>query len=147
MAWSEKITGPYFLFGMGRPEEGKPGGVLNIGKADKIVLANDLEIFDHVSSPDVHVDEAGKRVVMYFHGPTKYKGKGGDGLDQRTFVTFSEDGLDFNRVVVPVKIGVGYLRVFTHDGKTYGIASRGAVDLAPEDPFNPPADFDFSHDY
>ena len=147
MAWAEKIAGPYSLFGMHMLAEGKPRGVLDLGKTDRIVLENDLEVFDHIASPDVHVDDTGKRIVMYFHGPTKYKGKGGGGLDQKTFVAFSSDGLNFNGGILPVKLGLAYMRVFIRGGKTYGIASRGAIYLAPEDPFTPPADFDFSQDY
>ncbi len=146
MAWAEKIAGPYSLFGMHMLAEGKPRGVLDLGKTDRIVLENDLEIFDHIASPDVHVDDAGKRIVMYFHGPTKYKGKGGGGLDQKTFVAFSDDGLDFNGAILPVKLGLAYMRVFTRGGRTYGIASRGAIYLAPENPFTPPDGFDFSRD-
>ena len=147
MAWSAEIAGLYTLYGMAKLAEGKSRGVLDLGRTDKIALAHDLEIFDHISSPDVHVDDVNKRIVMYFHGPTKYRGKGGGGLDQKTFVTFSEDGLDFNGAIIPMKLGLAYMRVFTRDGHTYGIASRGAIYLAPENPFSPPADFDYSQDY
>ena len=147
MAWSEHVAGPYSLFGMHMLKDGKPRGVLDLGKTDKIVLANDLEIFDHIASPDVHVDEEGKRIVMYFHGPTKYKGKGGGGLQQKTFVAVSGDGLDFNGKIVPVKLGLAYMRVFTRGDHTFGIASRGAIYTAPENPLTPPEDFDFSKDY
>ena len=147
MVWSEKVTGPYSLFGMRLLSEGKPRGVLDLGKADRIVLANGLEIFGHIASPDVHVDGVRKRIAMYFHAPTRHKGKGGGGLDQKTFVAFSDDGLDFNGGIVPVKLGLAYMRVFTHGGRFQGIASRGAVYLAPENPLSPPADFDYSQDY
>ncbi len=147
MAWSENVAGPYSLFGMHMLKDAKPRGVLDLGKTDKIMLANDLEIFGHIASPDVHVDEERKRIVMYFHGPTKYKGQGGGGLQQKTFVAFSEDGLNFNGRIVPVKLGLAYMRVFSHKGRTFGIASRGAIYSAPESPFKPLADYDFSQDY
>jgi hypothetical protein len=88
-------------------------------KQDGVVISHDLlsEITTpHIASPDVHVDPAGHRVVMYFHG-----------LDavgtQVTRVATSHDGIAFT--ADPEVLGRSYMRVFTHDGMTYAMAMPG----------------------
>jgi hypothetical protein len=63
----------------------------------------------HIASPDVHIDEAKREIVMYFHGPTEN--------GQKSFVATSTDGLRFEarRTV----LGPPYFRTFTHDGGHY----------------------------
>ena len=75
----------------------------------------------HVASPDVHVDHANRRFVMYFHGPT------GQGDSQETFVATSEDGLHF--VPRPDAIGPSYARFFHHVGWWYGLLGTGAISV------------------
>lgn len=72
----------------------------------------------HIASPDVHVDHARQRIVMYFHG---LEGFG----RQVTRVALSGDGIDFR--ARPEILGRTYLRVFRHGGTTYGIAMPGQV--------------------
>ena len=72
----------------------------------------------HIASPDVHVDEANKRIVMYFHGLEGF-------ARQVTRVALSEDGIDFQ--ARPDILGRTYLRAFRHRGQTYGIAMPGQV--------------------
>lgn len=72
----------------------------------------------HIASPDVHVDDARRRIVMYFHG---LEGFG----RQVTRVALSKDGIDFQ--ARPEILGRTYLRAFTHEGTTYGIAMPGRV--------------------
>jgi hypothetical protein len=72
----------------------------------------------HIASPDVHVDEANKRIVMYFHGLDSF-------ATQLTRVATSRDGIDFQ--ALPEKLGRTYLRTFRRDGITYGIAMPGQV--------------------
>ena len=72
----------------------------------------------HIASPDVHVDEAGRRIVMYFHGL--------DGVGvQVTRVATSTNGIDF--VARPEVLGRSYMRVFQHDGVTYALAMPGQL--------------------
>ena len=70
----------------------------------------------HIASPDVHVDAASQRIVMYFHG-----------LDavgmQVTRVATSHNGIDFN--AQPEVLGRSYMRAFQHDGMTYAMAMPG----------------------
>ena len=70
----------------------------------------------HIASPDVHVDEASQRVIMYFHGLE------GPGI-QVTRVATSSDGIRFE--ARPEIIGRTYMRVFPHGGMTYAMAMPG----------------------
>lgn len=72
----------------------------------------------HIASPDVHVDHSGRRIVMYFHG---LEGVG----TQVTRVATSGNGIDFE--AHPEVLGRSYLRVFQHDGMTYGLAMPGQL--------------------
>jgi len=76
----------------------------------------------HIASPDVHVDESGRRIVMYFHG-----------LDdvgvQVTRVATSTNGVDFT--ARPEVLGRSYMRVFRHDGMTYALAMPGQIYSSP----------------
>jgi hypothetical protein len=70
----------------------------------------------HIASPDVHVDAARRRIVMYFHG---LEGVG----HQVTRVATSANGIDF--LARPEVLGRSYFRVFTHDDFTYALAMPG----------------------
>ena len=70
----------------------------------------------HIASPDVHVDSANQTIVMYFHGL--------EGLGQQvTRMATSTDGIQF--AARPDILGSNYLRVFQHDGYTYGMVMPG----------------------
>ena len=70
----------------------------------------------HIASPDVHVDDANRRIVMYFHGL--------DGVStQVTRVATSADGIHFQ--ARPERLGRTYMRVFDHDGYTYAMSMPG----------------------
>ncbi len=66
----------------------------------------------HIASPDVHLDEERRRVVMYVHGDTP--------AGQRTVRAWSEDGLNFT--VEPVVLGPYYMRVFQWRDHWYALA-------------------------
>ena len=70
----------------------------------------------HIASPDVHVDDAAQRIVMYFHGLE------GPGL-QVSRVATSRDGIRFE--ARPEILGRSYMRVFRHRRMTYSIAMPG----------------------
>ncbi len=81
----------------------------------------------HIASPDVHVDDANRRILMYYHG---LEGVG----HQVTRVAESHDGVHFQ--AHPQVLGRTYLRAFAWDGMTYGLAMpgqfyRGADPLGP----------------
>ena len=70
----------------------------------------------HIASPDVHVDDADRRIVMYFHGL--------DGIaTQVSRVATSTDGIAFT--TRPERLGRTYMRVFQRDGWTYSMAMPG----------------------
>ena len=71
----------------------------------------------HIASPDVHVDDAARRIVMYFHGLE------GPGL-QVSRVATSRDGIRFE--ARPEILGRSYMRVFRHRGMTYAMAMPGS---------------------
>lgn len=70
----------------------------------------------HVASPDVHVDEANKRIVMYYHGLESF-------AQQVTRVATSTDGIHFTSG--QEILGRTYWRTFPHDGQTYALAMPG----------------------
>lgn len=70
----------------------------------------------HIASPDVHVDERGRRFVMYFHGL--------EDVDvQVSRVALSQDGLRFR--ARPEIIDGRYLRAFQRDGFVCALAMPG----------------------
>ncbi len=70
----------------------------------------------HIASPDVRVDDANRRIVMYFHGL--------DGVStQVTRVATSPDGIHFE--ARPERLGRTYMRVFRHDDYTYAMSMPG----------------------
>jgi hypothetical protein len=72
----------------------------------------------HIASPDVHVDDANRRIVMYFHGLADFG-------TQLTRVALSPDGIRFQ--ARQETLGRTYLRAFPYDAMTYGIAMPGQV--------------------
>lgn len=70
----------------------------------------------HIASPDVHVDEEHRRIVMYFHGL--------DGVSRQVSrVATSEDGVHF--VARPDVLGRTYMRAFSYDDYTYIMSMPG----------------------
>jgi hypothetical protein len=72
----------------------------------------------HIASPDVHVDAANRRIVMYFHGLVAWK-------TQRTRVATSVDGLRFT--ARPELLGPSYFRAFRHGGAHYALGMPGIL--------------------
>ncbi len=70
----------------------------------------------HIASPDVHVNDKARMIIMYFHGLE------GPGL-QVSRVATSKDGLHFE--AHPQILGRTYLRAFAHEGRTYAMAMPG----------------------
>lgn len=72
----------------------------------------------HIASPDVHVDQANRRIVMYFHGLE-------DVDTQVSRVALSTDGISFE--ARPEVIGRSYMRIFRHDGWFYALTMPGRI--------------------
>lgn len=88
--------------------------------------------YGHIASPDVHVDEQKRRIVMYYHGPAiapseaeedpitqRFPTLGG----QRSLVATSVDGLNF--VSGAELLGSSYFRVFSWREHTYALGMPG----------------------
>ena len=69
----------------------------------------------HLASPDVHVREDRREIVMYFHGLVEFR-------TQRTRVATSKDGINFE-AREPL-VSRSYHRGFRHDGQWYAIWIR-----------------------
>ena len=70
----------------------------------------------HIASPDVHVDDENRRIVMYFHGL--------DGLSQQVSrVATSSSGIHFE--ARPEPLARTYMRTFQHEGYTYAMSMPG----------------------
>lgn len=70
----------------------------------------------HIASPDVHVDEVNRRIIMYYHGLNGLQ-------EQVTRVATSRDGVRFD--AMPEILGRTYFRAFSHAGYTYAMAMPG----------------------
>ncbi len=72
----------------------------------------------HIASPDVHVDHARRRIVMYFHGLEGF-------AEQATRAAVSLDGVNFE--ARPELLGRTYFRAFEHEGATFALAMPGQI--------------------
>ncbi len=135
LAFADKLTGPWRIHVPGALTLAKSGfptappvptpeqlAVFEARyKARGVAISHDVlsEITTpHIASPDVHVDQAAMRIVMYFHG---LEGVG----DQVSRAAVSRDGIDFE--ARPEILGKSYLRVFHHDGMAYGLTMPGQI--------------------
>ncbi|HJZ74674.1 MAG TPA: hypothetical protein VKE51_23220 [Vicinamibacterales bacterium] len=72
----------------------------------------------HIASPDVHVDNVNRRIIMYYHGLNGLQ-------EQVTRVATSGDGIHF--VARPEILGRTYFRTFLHRDYTYAMAMPGQL--------------------
>lgn len=134
LAYSDEITGPWRIYVPGSqrikdshflsdpPElsdteleriraERLPGGRTTISHDLRSELTT-----PHIASPDVHVDSANQRFIMYFHGLE-------DVGRQMTRVAISRDGVRFE--ALPQLLGRTYMRAFRHEGMVYAMSMPG----------------------
>lgn len=114
LAYADKLEGPWTIY---------PNGTLHL---------NDTKFDDHMASPDVHVDEHRRKIVMYYHGRKKNRPANW----QSTRVAFSSDGLHFKDNRPAVDLGESYFRVFRWRGDYYAVAWAGEFYKAM-DPIDP----------
>lgn len=119
LAYADDLRGPWKIYKPGtlrttdcrcREAAGKPA----TSSAGELYLST-----AHIASPDVHIDELRKQLVLYFHCPLSHEGKKG----QYTLRATSGDGIRFNPDTTV--LGQSYMRVFHWKGKEYGIARAG----------------------
>ena len=94
MAYADEVRGPWTVY---RP------GVLNLEQTP---------CRDHIASPDVHLLEERRQIVLYFHGVAAQ--------GQLSFRATSADGLRF--MAGPTALGPSYFRVFRHHVAWFAIA-------------------------
>lgn len=73
---------------------------------------------NHIASPDVHIDNEKKEIIMYYHGLLNEQ--------QHSFISISKDGLNFkssNKI-----LGKFYFRVFNYKDKYYAFAKNANID-------------------
>jgi hypothetical protein len=140
LAYADAIAGPWKIYAPGvvpvsetafsRPQPDPPDGPVD-------------QFYTHVASPEIYVDEARKRLVLWTHGwwtngqrwPLGLTDARAwarqNGYGQFTQSSESTDGLHF--AVRPAITKVSYLRVFPLDGYVYGMARLGQL-LRAKDP-------------
>jgi hypothetical protein len=147
LAYADRLEGPWTIHAPGSlqfSQSGLPAKLVGTAEAvariNEITAARDARDYvgipsamedaslPHVASPDVHVDEAGKRIVMYYHGLAEF------GV-QRTRVAVSQDGVNFEALKGPT-LGPAYMRLFRYGGWTYAMAMPGQF-LRAKDPLTP----------
>ncbi|MCR5813542.1 MAG: hypothetical protein K6G15_03475 [Desulfovibrio sp.] len=110
LAYADALEGPWHIY---------PGGVLHV---------KDLPWHpDHVASPDVHLDGATGRIVMYFHSPIEPMVLASDpdylekakAIPQKSFMAWSLDGLHFT--AESKILGDSYFRVWAFQGRLYAL--------------------------
>jgi hypothetical protein len=133
LAYAYKLIGPWAVYAPGslhlaqsgfltEPPHVTPEQLAEFearAKRRGVAISHDLlsEITTpHIASPDVHVDHAGRRIIMYFHGLD-------DVGTQVTRVGISRDGINF--LAEPEVLGPSYMRIFHHAGMTYALAMPG----------------------
>ena len=132
MAWAKEIIGPWQLYNADSTISEPNRGVISLygdGKTKKILLANSIEISSHIASPIVQIDNENKRFKLFFHGPTKLTSE--DKTDQRNFLAYSDDGIQFQKNISPVMLAGSYLYPFNYKGKYYGFSNGGLFHEAP----------------
>jgi len=139
LAYADAVAGPWTIF--------EPG-VLDVRHTafyrpppdPKETLA---DFYTHVASPEIVFDASRHRVLMWVHGwwtsgerwPAEPKAAAAwaraNGYGQYTQLAESSDGVHFD-VHAPIT-RTSYLRVFEHDGQSYGMARLGRL-LRSRDP-------------
>lgn len=133
LAYADSLHGPWKVY--------EPG-VLNVSETAFFRPQPDpyphpYGVYTHVASPEIYVDNARKKIVMWVHGqftdgkrwPADVREAGTwlrqNGYSQVTQVTESGDGMHFT--ALPAITKDPYLRVFPYGGMYYGIVRLGRL--------------------
>jgi hypothetical protein len=143
LAYADRLEGPWAMHpdpiipladSLFEPEDPAPDPTLP--KPDWVRALGGDYLYAHVASPDAHIDEANRRIVMYYHGLLRNG-------DQQTRLATSADGLYFTPQA-PL-LGPPYFRATRLDGPDGGMiylsmwegrlgrmtSWQGPVELAP----------------
>jgi len=95
----------------------------------KILPGNGIEIYSHIASPVVLVDHANQRFALLFHGVSRHTSD--KKSSQRTFISYSNDGLNFQDQISPIMLAGSYLSPFRYKNRWYGFSNGGLFHQAP----------------
>ena len=146
MKWAQSLDGIWTDYNFTNGTGNSPSvGVFDVGLDTNDDTRNG---YDHISAPDVVIDNVNQQFIMYFHG----RRLAGDGVPQvhERFVATSGTGLNFNDpnsgngeagfgpievtsngVTRDVWIGDDYMKTFQKDGNWYGVGKRCIINAAP----------------
>ncbi len=131
LAYADKLSGPWTVHEPGslqlaesrfpvEPPEVAPEILQEARKrTEGIRYPHDIVLdmtVPHIASPDVHVDNANKKIIMYFHGLNAF-------ASQLTRVATSDNGIDFT--AKEELLGRSYMRVFQYQGYHYAMSMPG----------------------
>ncbi|MDR0574066.1 MAG: hypothetical protein LBG96_08575 [Tannerella sp.] len=123
LAYADDLKGPWKIYAPGTLQLSETIGGKTSLPAEVSSAQNGAETADddirHLASPDVHIDETKKEIIMYFHTPAVYNGKPG----QYSYRATSKDGIRFQ--ADSTVLGESYFRVFEWKGKHYAVARTG----------------------
>jgi len=100
LAYSDNLNGPWSIY--------EPG----------TLQLNNAYCYNHIASPDVHIDDNRQEIRMYYHGMIAKE-------TQRTKIALSKDGINFK--AYPEILGTSYFRVFKWDKYYYAIGMPGNI--------------------
>ena len=114
LAYADDITGPWRMHEAGSLQLEDPFFPTSCPPCALAPGATG-SVYAHIASPDVHVDDARRQIVMYIHG----RGAG----RQMTRLAVSSNGIDF--VGSPEVLGRPYFRVIEHGDYHYALSMPG----------------------
>jgi hypothetical protein len=116
LAYADDLKGPWKIH--------EPGSLKKDDCACKGGL-DELAAGRHIASPDIHVNESTKEIVMYFHCPLYVSGDKADkkSYKQLTLRASSRDGIHFQPEIT--HLGESYFRVFQYNGFHYAVSRLG----------------------
>ena len=103
LAYADDLAGPWTLH---------EGGTLRLEQTP---------FKNHIASPDLHIDEANRRLIMFYHGCCVPE----TGFEQETCVAYSTDGLSFDSQTT--FLTESYLRAFRWGDRWIGVAKGGRL--------------------
>ena len=109
LAYADRLEGPWKIYSPGT------------------LRVEETRCNDHIASPDVHIDQAARKLRMYFHGPVRHAPEvteaNLEAAHQFSFLALSNDGIQFDagREI----LGAPYFRVFQWQGATYALGMPG----------------------
>ena len=133
MAWAENLNGKWTLYNADSTVLPLKRGVLglyNKKNGKNITPGNNIEISSHIASPVVLIDNIKKQFILFFHGQTKLISETKN--DQRTFVCYSNNGVDFQKNISPVMLGGSYFAPFIYKNQWYSFSNGGLFHEAPK---------------